>query len=99
VAGRGGTGLRVSVADGGIGIPPHVISRLMRPFEPPRLQSGQIQGTGLGLAISRTLTGLHGGGIAIESEFGDVSSFTLRVSFAGPKRAPGQIRPRQRLIG
>jgi len=98
--GRDGTDLLVSVADSGIGIPPHVIPRLMRPFERAQdAENRHIQGTGLGLAKSRTLAELHGGGIAIESELGTGTTFTLRVPFAGPERVTDQIRRGRRLAG
>lgn len=97
---RDGADLLVSVADSGIGIPPQVIPRLMRPFERAQdAENRQIQGTGLGLAISRTLAELHGGGIAIESQLGAGTTFTLRVPVGGPERVPGQVRAGRRLAG
>ena len=66
------------VADTGIGIPaaelPHVFDRFFRGEEPRTMQ---VSGTGLGLAIVKEIVELHGGRVAVESEVGVGSTFTV----------------------
>ncbi len=80
--GYGGLG-EVLVRDTGLGISPqdqvHLFSAFHRSTNPEALT---IPGTGLGLAISRTIAELHGGDIAVESELGKGSDFTLRLPLA-----------------
>jgi PAS domain S-box-containing protein len=78
------TGLRVlldiAVEDTGIGIPADVQEHIFEPFaqilDPRRPDCG---GSGLGLAISRSLAGLMGGSIRVESQEGVGSTFHLLV--------------------
>lgn len=81
--------LRVSVVDGyltfgvrdtGVGIPDKEVLRLFDPF----FQVGtgvqrNFQGTGLGLAICEKLINMMDGDIAVESEPGMGSQFTIRI--------------------
>jgi protein-histidine pros-kinase len=68
----------LAVADTGIGIRAEDLPRLFREFE--QLESGasrRYEGTGLGLALTRRLVELHGGTIAVASEPGRGSTFTV----------------------
>jgi PAS domain S-box-containing protein len=56
---------RVVFADTGIGIAPHNLEKLFRPFF-----STKSKGTGLGLAITKKLVEAHHGSIAVESRSG-----------------------------
>ncbi|SDU08035.1 hypothetical protein SAMN05444156_1843 [Verrucomicrobium sp. GAS474] len=70
----------VTVEDTGIGIREENLPRLFREFE--QLDDSlarQHQGTGLGLALTRRLTEAHGGTIAVASEFGKGSTFTVTL--------------------
>src|SRR3982075_1393232 len=59
------------IADTGIGIAPHSLARLGRPFEQVESQLTQTyHGSGLGLAIARSLTNLHGGSMRLRSKLG-----------------------------
>ncbi|WP_368855685.1 ATP-binding protein, partial [Acinetobacter baumannii] len=50
------------IADTGIGIAPHSLTKLGRPFEQVESQlSKTYHGSGLGLAIAKSLAKLHGG--------------------------------------
>ena len=61
-------GVRVEVADAGIGINPEVIPRLFIAFEQGETETKQhFGGLGLGLAICKALVDLHGGKIWVES--------------------------------
>jgi two-component system phosphate regulon sensor histidine kinase PhoR len=78
--------VRVSVADDGIGIPPHSLPRVFERFY--RVDQGRSRehgGTGLGLAIVKHLVALQGGEVGAESTPGKGSRFwfTLRVAGSG----------------
>lgn len=73
-------GIRVRVSDTGIGIKPAELANLFQPFS--QIDSGLSRnhdGTGLGLAISKRLSGLLGGEIMAESEWGKGSCFTVTL--------------------
>jgi signal transduction histidine kinase len=78
-------GLRIEVADTGIGIAPEhhelVFDRFVRVAGPA------YAGTGLGLPIARELARLHGGDVTLESTLGLGSRFTLRLPTRPPESA------------
>jgi signal transduction histidine kinase len=75
--------MRIDVIDNGPGIPPaqadHIFERFVRGDAGLTQRVG---GTGLGLAISKSLVELHGGTIAVDSEVGHGSTFTVRLPLA-----------------
>ena len=74
----GERGVRLAVADTGIGMKKEDLSQLFQPFR--QIDSGlqrQHEGTGLGLAICRRLTELLGGTIRADSVSGQGSVFTV----------------------
>jgi two-component system cell cycle sensor histidine kinase PleC len=75
--GTGGA-LLIRVADSGMGIPADTLHRLFVPFERLHRAAG-IEGSGLGLCITRGLVGLHDGTIAVESEVGVGTVFTVTL--------------------
>ncbi|MEM6287335.1 MAG: ATP-binding protein [Bacteroidota bacterium] len=72
----------VSVRDSGPGIPeadlPHVFDRF---YQAARSDRPAEPGTGIGLALAREVADLHGGLLAVESEEGFGSLFTLSLPF------------------
>jgi PAS domain S-box-containing protein len=77
---RMGNDLQFRVCDEGIGVKPHELANLFKPFR--QAQSGaefSRQGVGLGLAITKKLVEIHGGSIWIESEWGKGTSVFFRV--------------------
>ncbi len=66
------------VSDHGIGIPSDEIGHLFESFHRSS-NVGSIQGTGLGLAIVKNSVDLHGGRIAVHSELGKGTCFTVRL--------------------
>ncbi len=66
------------IQDRGIGIPLEDQAQLFEPFYRSR-NVGTISGTGLGLAIAKKCVEHHGGQIAVESEVGVGTTFTIRL--------------------
>ncbi len=79
-------GLDLIVADTGIGIPEDQIEKAMKPFE--RVENDIVrnaEGTGLGLPIVKSLVGLQGGSLLLESVLG--TGTTVTVSFPAARLA------------
>ncbi len=76
--------VRIIVSDTGVGIKAEHLQNLFQPFF--QIDSGLARvhdGTGLGLVISRRLAHLMNGEIAVESELGNGSTFTLILPLNG----------------
>jgi signal transduction histidine kinase/CheY-like chemotaxis protein len=71
--------LTFAVSDTGIGITPEQMGRLFQDFSTDAATMQKYGGTGLGLALSRRLCRMMGGDIAVESEAGRGSTFTIRL--------------------
>ncbi|MGE0884728.1 MAG: CHASE2 domain-containing protein [Blastocatellales bacterium] len=81
--GKNGDWLFISIADKGYGIPPEHRTRIFEKFyRVPRIEDADTPGTGLGLALVREIAELHSGKVAIESEVGVGSTFTLILPIA-----------------
>ena len=79
--GRGGArALEFAVADTGEGIAAENLPKLFQPFEQldPAL-TRRYGGTGLGLALVKRIAELHGGAVAVQSDYGRGSVFRLRL--------------------
>ena len=68
------TCVSVSFRDSGIGISDEALAGLFEPFK-----TTKEKGTGLGLMISRRIVSAHGGEIAVSSEEGKGTTFTVRL--------------------
>jgi CheY-like chemotaxis protein len=86
---RGSDGaVELRVTDGGPGIAPKMLPGLFAPFERLGAANTAIEGTGLGLAVSKRLAEAMGGGIHVQSELGQGTSFFLRLPGTAPSEAP-----------
>jgi PAS domain S-box-containing protein len=101
----GARGVRIAVADNGIGMAPQVVAKLFQPFtQADESTSRKFGGTGLGLSITRALVELMGGAISAKSTLGEGSEFVvdlpLQVCEPGQDevfdRAPLERRTAQR---
>ena len=82
---RGNPAFVVSVTDSGEGIAPEHLEKLFIPFFTTKRE-----GTGLGLAICRRMVEAHGGEIAVTSNQGTGSTFTMRFPLLMPDVDPDQ---------
>jgi signal transduction histidine kinase len=77
---QGNGNFKLAVADTGIGIDKADIESIFEEFDRGRLTNdGSYRGTGLGLAIVKRLVDVLGGSIAVESEVGKGSTFTVTL--------------------
>lgn len=82
-------GLRLTIADTGIGIPKSALGKIGQPFEQVQSQYAKSKGgSGLGLAISRSLVVLHGGTMRIRSRMNHGTVVALFIP-----RAPAEASP------
>ena len=86
-----GTGVVLTVADRGPGIPDTDLPRVFERFyRVERSRARNPGGTGLGLAIVKHLVGLHGGTIAAANRPGGGTMFVITVpGLPGDADAPG----------
>jgi two-component system NtrC family sensor kinase len=75
----GGGGVRIEVADTGTGIEPNLLPHIFEAWVTTK-EAGR--GTGLGLSITREVVTDHGGTIAVRSEVGVGSVFTVDLPAA-----------------
>ena len=88
----GRVALCISVSDTGIGISPEQIKRLFSSFEQADISTTRrFGGTGLGLSIVKSLAGLMGGAIKVESKPGVGTTFTFTASLDEGK--PSELLP------
>jgi signal transduction histidine kinase len=83
-----GGAVEVRVRDNGGGVPPEIRDKLFQPFFTTKPTG---EGTGLGLSISYDIiTQQHGGTIAVESEVGAYTEFTVLLPRAGGETTTGR---------
>ena len=85
-----GAYLRLSVADSGSGIAPHVLERIFDPFFTTK-EIGV--GTGLGLSLVHGIVTDLGGGIAVQSTEGQGATFTVYLPSQGVAAPPALLPP------
>ena len=77
-----GAALCFAVCDGGPGLPEDVRRVIFEKFNPAARGAGA--STGLGLAFCKAVAEAHGGSVAVDSQPGRGSTFSLRVPLAAP---------------
>jgi signal transduction histidine kinase/DNA-binding response OmpR family regulator len=65
--------------DSGIGMTPEFVEKIFEPFSRAGSSVAKIEGTGLGMSIAVSIARMMGGDIAVESEVGKGSKFTVTV--------------------
>ncbi|HKU40795.1 MAG TPA: ATP-binding protein, partial [Polyangiales bacterium] len=96
-----GPSVDIAVTDTGPGIAPEDQAKVFERFAQGDSSKRVIGGTGIGLALVREAARLHGGDVALESELGKGSTFTIAL----PRRAlpagakPTSIQPKATLTG
>jgi PAS domain S-box-containing protein len=79
--------VEVVFSDTGPGIADRDLPRIFEPFFTTKKDARRREGTGLGLAISHGIVEKHGGAIAVVSEVGRGTAFTVRLPIAEARRA------------
>jgi hypothetical protein len=74
-----GGGLRISVIDQGIGIPPQDLPRIFDRFHRGSNASPQMRGSGLGLSVVKLLVEAMGGTITVVSQLEQGSCFQIHL--------------------
>jgi PAS domain S-box-containing protein len=86
-------GVRICVADTGIGIKPEQVDSIFDDFRQlDQSHTREFAGTGLGLSITRKLLALLGGTIAVESTHGGGSRFIVELPSAAKQTGDGEKR-------
>ncbi|MHB0878176.1 MAG: PAS domain-containing hybrid sensor histidine kinase/response regulator [Anaerolineae bacterium] len=90
--------VRISVTDAGVGIPPHLLSRIFDPYF-----TTKPGGSGIGLAVAYSVVAKHEGHIAVQSSVGEGSEFYVYLPAVDGSPAltpePGNGRqPRRRVL-
>ncbi len=85
--------VRVTIRDGGIGIPADMIDKVFDPYFTTKQK-----GSGLGLAITHSIIGKHGGLITIDSEQGVGSTVTIILPPSREVKPPGGKVPEEVIV-
>jgi signal transduction histidine kinase len=88
-----GNSVTVAVSDTGCGIPEDKLSRIFDPFFTTKPVG---EGTGLGLSTSYGIVERHGGTIAVDSQVGRGTTFTVRIPIQVNETA-GNLEPTEHL--
>ncbi len=82
----------LQVIDTGIGIRPDQIPHLFERFRQAEGSANRTyEGSGLGLALVKELVELHGGQVAVESNYGEGSTFTVWIQTGVAHLPPQQV--------
>ena len=79
----GETGIRISIADAGMGIRPEILEQIFEPFYSTKGAGG----TGLGLWVSKEIISKHRGTVQVKSKLGVGTAFSVFIPFARTKES------------
>lgn len=82
-----GPSARIDLADNGCGMPPALLAQIFQPF----FSSKGNRGTGLGLSVVAGIVEAAGGGLAVRSEPGGGTCFTILWPLDPPLKAPEAV--------
>jgi signal transduction histidine kinase len=82
--------VEIDIVDTGPGMSKEQLAALFQPFNRLGREHSDVEGTGIGLNITRELMRLMGGTIAVRSEAGQGSTFTLTLPQAMAIEAPSE---------
>ena len=85
--------LQIRVHDTGLGLTSAQQAELFQPFNRLGRELSDAQGTGIGLVISRRLAELMGGGIGVESQPGQGTTFVLTLPLAATEAVTAMPSP------
>jgi two-component system, cell cycle sensor histidine kinase and response regulator CckA len=85
-----GSRVELSVTDTGPGIPPDLLPRI---FDPSFTTKGPGDGSGLGLTITKRIVEQYGGTVAVVSQLGVGTRFTIELPSAGTPAAAEPSNP------
>lgn len=84
-------GVRIEVQDTGIGIKKEDLSKIFEPFQHIEKNGTELEeSTGLGLALVRKIVEVHGGQVAVKSQFGKGSTFIVDLPQGVNRREKNQ---------
>jgi PAS domain S-box-containing protein len=84
--------VQLRVSDSGVGIPPAELPQVFHRFHRVKnARSRTHEGTGIGLALVQELVRLHGGEVAVESQEGRGTTFTVTIPAGNSHLPPNRI--------
>jgi two-component system sensor histidine kinase/response regulator len=83
--------IAIAVEDTGVGIPRDELPLVFEQFYRVK-RDERMEGSGLGLSIAKKIAELHSGSIAVESEVGQGTVFTVRLPVRGQEKAEPEER-------
>jgi len=97
--GSGDAGIRITVADHGVGIDSSELQHIFEPFyRSPGAIAAQIHGSGLGLAVVEHIVKEMGGRLSVNSEVGIGSAFTAHLQVARTAPLGNSVETQEALI-
>jgi signal transduction histidine kinase len=69
----------IKVADNGLGMQPDAVAHMFEKFYRAKSTEDQVPGTGLGLSICKSIVESHHGKIAVESVYGEGTTFNISI--------------------